>query len=250
MEAHQHTAPRLPDEPSRLPLTIQVSRDLQARIVRGELQPGDRLPTERELMARYGVSRTVVREAISSLRAGGQIETQQGRGAFVLAPPSPAPRLDAADIRPLEDVVKLVEIRIALESEAAALAAQRRSPAQLAELDSISAAFGASLEEPDRSTTHDQDFHLCVARMSGNSYFADLLSGLSPNLLPRARVDLTRGDRRASTDYLRRLLLEHAQVRDAIARGDADEARAAMRMHLSNSRERLRRALDTVRGEA
>ncbi|SHK06225.1 DNA-binding transcriptional regulator, FadR family [Roseomonas rosea] len=240
--------PAATEETGRLPLTIQVSRDLQARIGRGELRPGDRLPTERELMARYGVSRTVVREAISSLRAGGQIETQQGRGAFVLSPAPPPPRLDASEIGPLEDVVKLVEIRIALESEAASLAAQRHSAAQLAELDAISAAFAEALEEPDRSAAHDQDFHLCVARMSGNLYFAELLSGLSPNLLPRARVDLHRGDARAKADYLRRLLQEHAQIRDAIARADADEARAAMRLHLSNSRERLRRALEAARG--
>ncbi|MBP0445322.1 FadR family transcriptional regulator [Roseomonas sp. SSH11] len=247
MESPNPVTPGTTGEGGRLPLTIRVSRDLQARINHGELRPGDRLPTERELMARYGVSRTVVREAISSLRASGQIETQQGRGAFVLAPVPVPQRLDAADIGPLEDVLKLVEIRIALESEAAALAAQHRSPAQLTELDAISHAFAQTLEEPDDSATHDQDFHLCVARMSGNSYFADLLSGLSPSLLPRTRVDLYRGDQRAKADYLRRLLMEHAQIRDAIARSNADEARAAMRLHLSHSRERLRLALETAR---
>ena len=65
-------------------LTTQVLRDLSGRIEKGELKPGDRLPTERELMALYGVSRTVVREAVSSLRSTGRIATQQGRGAWVL----------------------------------------------------------------------------------------------------------------------------------------------------------------------
>ncbi len=68
-------------------LTAQVLRDLSARIERGELSSGDKLPTERELMVEYRVSRTVVREAISSLRSSGRIDTQQGRGAFVLSPP-------------------------------------------------------------------------------------------------------------------------------------------------------------------
>ena len=234
----------------RTPLAVRVSRDLLERIEGGELRPGEQVPTEHALMQRYGVSRTVVREAISSLRAAGRVATRQGRGAFVLAPPAPAPLPGVAEIGRLRDVVKLVEIRLALEAEAAALAAQRRATGQMAELDAISAAFAASADTPERSTAHDQDFHLCVARMSGNEYFADLLAGLSPNLLPRARVDLFGGDRQAHSDYLRRLETEHAQIRDAIGRADAEGARAAMRLHLTNSRERLLAALRAAAASA
>jgi len=231
--------------PGRVPLTVQVARDLQARIARGELRPGDQLPTERELVARYGVSRTVVREAVSTLRAGGLLSTRQGRGAFLLAPPDPPPaRLDASEIGPLRDVVKLMEIRVSLESEAAFLAAQRRTPEGLAELTAAAADFGRSVETPEESSAHDQAFHLCIARLSGNEYFAALLSGLSPSLLPRARVDLFRGDRLSTVAYLRRLEAEHIRIRDAVAEGDAEGARAAMRLHLTNSRERLRAVLE------
>lgn len=229
----------------RVPLPVQVARDLRERIERGELRPGDQLPTERELMARYGVSRTVVREAVSSLRASGQLSTQQGRGAFLLSSADPSPaRLNASEIGPLKDLVRLMEVRIALESEAASLAAQRRTPAQIGELSAITAELERSVESPESSTAHDQAFHLCIARMSGNDYFAELLSKLSPNLLPRARVDLFKGDLAAMVAYHRRLHLEHGRIHDAVTRGDAETARAAMRLHLMDSKERLRAVLE------
>jgi GntR family transcriptional repressor for pyruvate dehydrogenase complex len=201
-------------------------------------------------MARYGVSRTVVREAMSSLRAAGRLATQQGRGAFVLEPP---PRLSAYRLHPSEasvagDMLALMEIRIALEAEAASLAAQRRDAAGLAALARIAGDFEASIEDPARSALHDRDFHLCVAALSGNAYFGSLLGGLGPGLLPRARIDLFKEDEAAKLAYLRVLQVEHFNILDAIRRADAEGARAAMRLHLTHSRERLRAALERLDG--
>jgi GntR family transcriptional regulator, transcriptional repressor for pyruvate dehydrogenase complex len=239
--------PRLRD-PGRLSLAEQVTRDLLARMTQGELRPGDRLPTERELMARYGVSRTVVREAMSSLRAAGRLQTQQGRGAFVLEP-APVPvayRLDPSEAGVAGDVLVLMEIRIALESEAASLAAQRRDEGGVAELARIALAFEQSIEDPDRSAAQDRAFHLCVAALSGNPYFGALLGGLGEGLLPRARIDLFKDDAAAKRAYLRVLQVEHGNILDAIRRADPEGARAAMRLHLTHSRERLRAALDRL----
>jgi len=242
--------PRL-REPRRVSLAEQVVRDLAARMAQGELRPGDQLPTERALMQRYGVSRTVVREAMSSLRAAGRLATQQGRGAFVLDPAAQAPtyHLHPSEAGDAEDVLKLMEIRIALESEAASLAARRRDAAGLAELQRIADAFGDSVADPARSTVHDQAFHLCVSELSGNGYFGAMLGGLSPRLLPRARIDLFKDDEVARLAYLQTLQVEHANILEAIRRADAEAARAAMRLHLSNSRERLRAALDRLGGQ-
>ena len=226
-------------------LTTQVLRDLSARIEKGELKPGDRLPTERELMALYGVSRTVVREAVSSLRSSGRIATQQGRGAWVLDPPSSLGfQLDDADLSTVKDVLQVMEIRIALESEAAALAAQRRTSEQLTALRQAFDALEASLSRPDSSAEHDVRFHQEIARATGNHYFTELYSRLAPRLVPRARLDLFKNDPEGKVAYLQRIQQEHAQIQQAIARGDAEAARAAMRLHLTNSRERLRAALE------
>ena len=238
-----------PTPPRRLSLTQRVTRELLAEIERGGLRPGDQFPTERELTARYGVSRTVIREAMSSLRASGRLVVEQGRGAFLRAPaPEAAYRLDPAEIGTAEDVLRLMELRIALEAEASALAAQRRDVPGFETLSRLARRFEAGMEDSAASRRLDLDFHLQIAALTGNPYFGQVLSGFAAHLLPRARLDLFRDDAAARAEYQHRLHLEHAHILEAIGRGDADGARAAMRLHLSNSRERLRRALEEAGG--
>jgi GntR family transcriptional regulator, transcriptional repressor for pyruvate dehydrogenase complex len=227
-------------------LTAQVLRELSARIETGALKPGDRLPAERELMAQFNVSRTVVREAIASLRSGGRIDTQQGRGAFVLpAPAAHAQLLDASDLARIDDVLQMMDFRIAIESEAASLAAQRHTGRQLAAIRAALEALEGRIKAADGAAALDYRFHLAVIRATGNPYYINLFVQLGPLLLiPRARVDLFAHDARARTRYLEGVQQEHAQMVEAIARGDAEAARAGMRLHLANSRERLRATLE------
>lgn len=231
--------------PPRDSLTSKLVRDLAHRIDSGELAAGVQIPPERELMVQYGVSRTVVREATSSLRASGRIATHQGRGAYVLSTP-PAFRLhiDPAELSTLRDVLRVMEVRVALEAEAAALAAARRTTVQLAAIDEALRELAAGLGKPDANTASDVKFHLAIAQATGNTYFSHLLEDLGPRMLPRARLDLFGGDRNLKMEYLKRLQHEHAEVFLAIKRSDAEAARAAMRLHLSNSRERLRQAFE------
>lgn len=233
------------DAPQRKPLTAPLIQDLSARIGVGALRPGDRLPTERELMGTFGVSRTVVREAISGLRAEGLVVTQQGKGAFVSHQGARAAfRLTEADVVTLQDVVRVMEVRIGLEAETAALAARRRTDAQLAQMRSALEEIEASVEASDKSVDADQRFHRLVAEATGNGYFVELLRQFGSLLIPRARVDTFKNDPAGRREYLRRVNQEHEQVLRAIAVGDADAARAAMRVHLVNGRERIRAAFD------
>ncbi len=234
---------RVRRRPPRDSLTAQLVRDLAAKIDAGELAPGARLPAERELMEAYGVSRTVVRETMSSLRASGRIATQQGRGAFVLETPAAFRfTIDPAQLGTLRDVLQVMDIRVAVEAEAASLAAARRSDAQLAAIAEALAALERGLRKPGGNTESDVAFHLAIARATGNPLFPQLLGELAPRMVPRARLDLFAGDRRRKLDYLARLQQEHADIYHAIERQDVDAARAGMRLHLSNSRERLRQA--------
>src|SRR5215813_7084968 len=126
-------------------LTEEVVDQIASEIVRGRLSPGSRLPTEQELMATFGVSRTVVREAISALRSEGLVVTRQGSGAYVAADASRVPfRIDARDSESIADVLKVMELRLAVEVEAAALAAQRAGPQQVA-------GIGRALAEIERA---------------------------------------------------------------------------------------------------
>jgi len=166
---------------------------LTGRIDDGSLRPGAQLPTEVEIMRMLGVGRSAVREAMSHLQAARLVETRHGVGTFVLSPCNGA---------------ALLELRIGLEADAAALAAERRSDSQLAQL-------GAACAD-------DVAFHLVIAESTGNRYFHDILAHVRTRFVPAVH-DLVRE------------LRDHQAIYDAIARRDAEGARAAMRTHLVNS---------------
>jgi GntR family transcriptional regulator, transcriptional repressor for pyruvate dehydrogenase complex len=224
-------------------LASELVDGIGARIRRRSLKPGDKLPTEAAIMEEWGVSRTVVREALSKLQAAGLVETRHGIGTFVIEPPAPSGfRIDPADVEAAVDILAVLELRISLETESAGLAAARRTESQLAEmraaLDELLAGGGGGQD----TVSPDFRFHHVIAIATGNRYFADIMSYLGATLIPRARINSSRIAREDWTQYHRRLAREHEEIYEAIARKDVESARAAMRLHLTNSRERLRRA--------
>ncbi|WPB58139.1 FadR/GntR family transcriptional regulator [Xylophilus sp. GOD-11R] len=217
--------------------------DLSGRIRSQVLRPGDKLPTESAIMQTYGVSRTVVREALSKLQAAGLVETRHGIGTFVLAArPGGIFRLDPADMGNSIDAIAVLELRISLETEAAGLASNRRGERDLADMRDALSAFAAAVAAGTDTVEPDFRFHLAIARATGNRYFADILDHLGATIIPRTRITATRIPREDQSNYLQRVNREHDEIFEAIARGDAESARAAMRVHLTNSRERLLRA--------
>jgi DNA-binding FadR family transcriptional regulator len=226
-------------------LTSQLSKALRARIDSGDLKPGDKLPSEQEMVERYGVSRTVVREAISSLRASGFVATQQGVGAFVLQR-SGWPAFPAGETSPnlLLEIVNVLELRIAVEVEAAALAAQRRKPEHIEQMREALDRMAELIEASDDAIAPDLRFHHAVADATGNTHFTHLFSYLGALLIPRARVPTFHFYAADPVEYLLRVNREHEEIYQAINRQDSDAARSAMRLHLSNSRERLRERLE------
>jgi GntR family transcriptional repressor for pyruvate dehydrogenase complex len=223
-----------------------VVAQLTDHIHNGELGPGDKLPTESEIMLEQGVSRSVVREAISRMQAAGLVETRHGIGTFVLPPPPPALGIDPATVVTVRDVIALLELRVGLETEAAGLAALRRTDAQLAELRAALAALQQAAREGDDTVDLDRRFHLAVAQASGNPYFCAILQHLGSNIIPRARIDSAQLTHVDPVAYMTQVDREHEEIVDAIARSDAESARAAMRLHVGNSRERLRKAQEAM----
>lgn len=232
-------------------LALGLVQALEDRIRVGTLAVGDKLPTEAAIMAEFEVSRTVVREAISKLQAAGLVETRHGIGTFVLGLGEGGPfRIGAEQMATLNDVVAVLELRIGLETEAAALAAQRRSDEQLAVMREAVAGFAAAAEAGRDAVTADFQLHLEIARATGNPHFERLMGTLGAPSIPRARLASLRAvgeeDAAAQRDYLLRVNAEHESIVDAIAARDAEAARAAMRTHLANSRERRRRAAQAL----
>ena len=227
--------------------------DLGEKIRNQQLRPGDKLPTESAIMQVYGVSRTVVREALSKLQAAGLVETHHGVGTFVLQPSQSRTagmfRLEGSDIATTVDVLAVLELRISLETETAGLAALRRTDEQLKGLREALDEFEANVAAGGDTVKPDLRFHLLIAQATGNPYFADIMGHLGASLIPRTRVRAIRNhDRRG--EYLVHVNREHEEIFAAIARRDPDSARAAMRIHLTNSRERLRLAQEAAQRAA
>jgi DNA-binding FadR family transcriptional regulator len=141
----------------------------------------------------------------------------------------------------LQDVIAVLELRIGVETEGAALAAARRTTENLAALRSALDAFTAAVDEARTAVGPDFQFHLEIARATQNHHFADLMTTLGGMMIPRARLESTQNVSPEQQAYLRRVNSEHESIFDAISRQDVEAARAAMRTHLANSRERRRR---------
>lgn len=224
-------------------LAMAVVEMLSEQIHNGTLMPGDKLPSESEVMQLQGVSRSVVREAITRMQASGLVATRRGIGTFVLAPTDTTGMgIDPDTVVTLRDVLAIMELRISLETEVAYLAARRRTDEQLAELRVALDKLRSNRENNLDTAAPDAEFHLVIARSAGNRYFHEILSYLGSNIMPRTRLNL---DKLVHID-LDRAVQEHEDIYTAIRRQDPEMARAAMRSHLSNSRERLLRSQESA----
>lgn len=226
-------------------LTDFVTEQLRQRIAGGRIRPGERLPTEQMLVREFGVSRTVVREAIAGLRADGLVQPRQGAGVFVLEParvPAFLPHLPE-DSKRISSIIEALELRAAVEIEAAELAARRSSPAQQMRIREAFNEFAAAVDRGERAEAADFALHLSIADATNNKLFHDFLEFLGKRTIPRMQI----GEIGAvPKDYLRRIELEHRDIVDAICAGNADLARTAMRVHLRGSQERYRRLMQSA----
>ncbi|MEY2617918.1 MAG: hypothetical protein RL522_920 [Pseudomonadota bacterium] len=219
-------------------LSDRVADQLARRIESGELGPDQRLPTEQQLSERFGVSRTVVREAVSRLKSMGLLVSRQGAGVFV-APRDRARALafDPSVLQSLDSVVQVVEVRRALEGEVAALAAERITPAGAralrAALDTLDAAVAAGSD----GVEEDLAFHRSIAQATGNPQFERLLAFLEQYQRDAMRV--TRANESMHGAFMRAVRREHEAIASAVIAGDANAARRAAARHMVNAAVRI-----------
>lgn len=217
-------------------LVTQISDALRTMIVQDELKPGDKLPSEARISELYGVSRTVVREAIAALRADGMVEPRRGAGVFVMEQLAGAARpFQGVDHARISSIVELIELRAAVESEAAALAAIRRSPAQEEEIIERHHQVLACIEAGMPTVDADFALHKAITDATNNSRFAEFMDLLGPNAIPRANLQLS-----PDPEYLGQIHREHDRIVTAISNQESEAARAAMRDHLNSSQRRYR----------
>lgn len=213
----------------------KIVEQIESHILGGQLQPGDKLPSELELARQFGVSRTAVREAMKALSHKGLIEVSAGRGTFVT---DNIPKVMRSTLGMLkmgldEGTSHLTEVRAILEPEIAALAASRRNEEQISAMAEAYAAMDASAQEEDIDAfiESDLDFHLALAEAAQNPIIPILIDSI---------VDLLR-ESRARTLRIRggttRAQAHHKAIMEAVIAGDTAAAREAMQAHLQGIHE-------------
>lgn len=221
-------------------LVATVSRGMREAIASGELKPGDKLPTESGLTQQYSVSRTVIREAIASLRADSLVEVRHGVGVFVLQPQGGLQGgFRATDASRVSSIIEMLEVRAAIEIEAAGLAAVRSSPAQQELIFECLERIRQQMAAGAATVDSDRAFHLAIADSTNNPRFRELLEAIGRQMIPRSLLQEGEADI-SPAEYLVQIQEEHARIAHAIAEGDDSAARDAMRTHLKGSQQRYR----------
>lgn len=223
-------------------LADQVTAALRQAIHDGQYPVHSNLPTEAVLTQRYGVSRTVVREAISRLRVDGLVGTRQGSGTVVLgANPNVPFRIDL-DMRGSADhAIYVLELRRSVEAEMAALAAQRRSRTEAAAIWRALEAIAQATRQGRDGVKEDIAFHMAIAQASGNPLFPSMLRFLGHLLTDT--MHLTRGHEAQYPRKAQKVIAEHTALAQSIQDGDAVAARRAASTHMRNTDMRIRAAM-------
>jgi GntR family transcriptional regulator, transcriptional repressor for pyruvate dehydrogenase complex len=210
--------------------THQVVTHIRSLIERGELKPGDRLPAERHLAVRLGVSRPSVRAGLRALTAMGVVQPRHGSGTYIPDGPPvlhPEPLSFLAALHGFTGL-EMYEARRILEVGAAGLAAERASEEQMAALAAHVTSLFDSIESPQVFLVHDINFHRDVAAASGNPIVASLVEMVSALYYDRRRQTA----KRASERDLRDAAEAHRRIYEAVRARDPEAARNAMNEHL------------------
>jgi len=226
--------------PGRKNLVGKVSDQLRQAILAGDFQPGDKLPSEAGLTQRFDVSRTVIREAIASLRADGLVEARHGVGVFVLTNQMAGTLLlQPTDTSRISSIIEMLELRAAVEIEAAGLAAARRSPAQMEVIFERFDDLSVLIAEGKPTTAADFAFHVAIANATNNPRFREFFEMMGKAVIPRSSLQEGRPERTAA-GYLEQIQAEHKLIAEAILARDEEAARDAVRTHLKGSLQRYR----------
>jgi GntR family transcriptional repressor for pyruvate dehydrogenase complex len=218
-------------------LADQLYGQIFERIVSSRFAVGAQLPSENEICEQFGVSRPVVREALMRLKADGLVATQQGRGSFVIHQPVERVR-SFAHAQDVAGYLRCLEVRIALEGDAARLAAQRRTDEQFEAIETAQRQFAQGAEDGRLDPDLDLAFHARVAEASGNSFYLDVLDAIHESIIGFMRLTLNL-TRTGSKQRAQRVVDEHAAVVAAVREQDPERARVAMQFHLAQARQRL-----------
>lgn len=229
-------------EPSRIApdkrgLSERLILLLEERIRSGKYRPGEKIPTEKQIVEIFGVSRSVVREALASLKAEGLLQSKQGIGVFVSSPLPIRPfSIQSEEILNTNSILQAQELRKSVEVEAAGLAALRWNDAQLEAIERACDKLEQASRHPGGdSSLEDFGVHMAIARATNNAYYPQFLSYLGDLIILSLNLKYHYSFMDADSGYRKKAMQEHREVVDAIRQRNADKARSLMRAHLSHT---------------
>jgi len=224
-------------------LPKRIAEEIGRGITGGRFASGDKLPTEHILAQTFGVSRSVVREAIAQLRNEGMVETRQGVGAFVTDPQRRATiRVEQASLADPVSLHNFFQLRLPLEIEAARLAARHRTPTEITALDEALDGMVKARDWLDEGVKADLAFHRALAAATQNEFYAIFLGYIAEKTSTTINTSFPR---EMGAEIVKVTIGEHAAIHGAVVAGDAPRAGEAMRQHLINSAARLGMTLET-----
>ncbi|MFH1805640.1 MAG: FadR/GntR family transcriptional regulator [Pseudomonadota bacterium] len=218
-------------------LADQLYGQILEQIVSGNLAEGAKLPSENEICTSFGVSRPVVREALRKLQTDGLVYARQGVGSFVKKRP-PQGLIEFAQSADVAGLLRCFEARIAIEGTTARLAAERAGTRHHREIEQALKTLSRGLSSGVIANEADFDFHVAIARASGNDIFVSMLNSLHGVIAGSMNVALSI-TRTGSKDRIRKVAEEHQQIYDAILSRDGMSAEILMRYHLMQARQRV-----------
>lgn len=216
---------------SSIPLSDAIAEQVKEMILNGTFKPGDRLPTENELMHQFNVGRSTVREALKSLGMAGLVESRRTSGTFVTTNYRGFlhDKVKWTALLTEHEILNITQVRLALEGQAAMLAAERATPEELSKIEELIGELEQSLDEPEEAARIDLDFHVAVAEASHNKLLLTLVLSLRNLIHDFLKLGYVR---RKTSDII---LQEHRRLFAAIQAHDADTAEQEMRAHLTRS---------------
>ncbi len=219
-------------------LADQLYGQILEEIVSGVLKEGDKLPSENEISRSFNVSRPVIREALTRLQADGLVYSRQGAGSFVKARP-PEGLTKFAEASDVPSLLRCFEARLPFEGAAASLAAQRASSVDIKRIASALKVFEDALISGEGIPANaDYDFHLAIAKATGNEFYVNVLSLLNSSMVSGIRVAL-KITKVGSKERMKQVCKEHRAIYEAIVTGDPEGADLAMRYHIHSARTRV-----------
>lgn len=218
-------------------LSDAVYQQIYQRISEGEWPKGTRLPTEIDLAEQFGVSRTVIREALLRLRIDGLVASRQGAGTHVIGAPSRRV-LDFAEPSSVADLQRCYEFRVGVEGEAARLAARHNSKNRLADIEAALRAMDACIASNGMGADEDVAFHLAVARASENDYYVRTVESVISAIRVGIAIAATFSNR-ATVERLTTAQAEHEAIYQAIKKQEPEKALALMQAHIESARQRV-----------